>query len=173
MRDGIDNKDTKKITHEGFLYLRTTIFNAMKRLSLILFLSLFLGACGNNDDDNINDNNPYINPPPISLSLNLNLPEYNPLRFPGNSVVLFNQGIRGIIVYNVNNSLYTAFDLTDPNHTPSSCSKMTVEGIIASCPCGDGNSYDIVTGQHQNNENAYPMLLYRIQRSGDVITITN
>lgn len=155
------------------MYLRITIFTAMKRLTLIFLVSLFFWACGNNDDDNINDNNPYINQPPVSLSLSLNLPEYNPLRFPGNSVVLFNQGVKGIIVYNVNNSLYTAFDLTDPNHIPSSCSKMDVEGVIATCPCGDDNSYDIVTGQHQNEQNAYPMLQYRIQRSGDVITITN
>lgn len=155
------------------MYLRITIFTAMKRLLLLLLLSPIFWACGNNDDDNINDNNPYINPPPVNLNLNLNLPEYNPLRFPGNSVVLFNQGIKGIIVYNVNNSLYTAFDLTDPNHIPSNCSKMTVEGIIATCTCGDGNSYDIVTGQHQNNQNAYPMLQYRVQRSGDVISLTN
>lgn len=145
----------------------------MKSYPLILFISLLIVACGNNDDDNINDNNPYINPPPVSLNLNLNLPEYNPLQFPGNSVVLFNQGIRGIIVYNVNNTLYTAFDLTDPNHTPNNCSKMTVEGIVATCPCEDENSYDIVTGQHQNNPQAYPMLQYRSQRNGNVISISN
>lgn len=145
----------------------------MKSYPLILLISLLIVACGNNDDDNINDNNPYINPPPVSLNLNLNLPEYNPLQFPGNSVVLFNQGIRGIIVYNVNNTLYTAFDLTDPNHTPNNCSKMTVEGIVATCPCEDENSYDIVTGQHQNNPQAYPMLQYRSQRNGNVISISN
>lgn len=145
----------------------------MKSYPLILLISLLIVACGNNDDDNINDNNPYINPPPVSLNLNLNLPEYNSLQFPGNSVVLFNQGVRGIIVYNVNNSLYTAFDLTDPNHIPNNCSKMTVEGIVATCPCEDENSYDIVTGQHQNNPQAYPMLQYRSQRNGNVISISN
>ena len=51
---------------------------------------------------------------------------------------------------------------------------MEVEGIVATCPCdSDNNSYDIVTGQHQNNENAYPMHQYRIQRNGDVISISN
>ena len=173
MRDGISNKYTKKITHWVFLYLANYMNLAMKPSAFLLLISMIFFACGNNDDDNINDNNPYINPPPVNLNLNLNLPEYNPLQFPGNSVVLFNQGIKGIIVYNVNNSLYTAFDLTDPNHVPSNCSKMTVEGVIATCTCGDDNSYDIVTGQHQNNQQAYPMLQYRIQRNGDVISLTN
>lgn len=146
----------------------------MKRFLFPIVLSLFLLACSKNNDDNINDNNPYINPPIVNFNLNLNLPEYNPLRFPGNSIVLIQQGVKGIIVYNVNNSLYTAFDLTDPNHTPSGCSKMIVEGVVATCTaCGDENSYDIVTGQHRSDQQSYPMIQYRIQRSGDNITVTN
>ncbi len=146
----------------------------MNRLLLYLFLGLTLVACSKNNNDNINDNNPYINPPIVNLNLNLNLPEYNPLRFPGNSVILPQQGIKGIIVYNVNNSLYTAFDLTDPNHIPSGCSKMTIEGVVATCTsCGDENSYDIVTGQHQSNQQSYPMIQYRSQRNGDNISVTN
>jgi hypothetical protein len=96
------------------------------------------------------------------------------LKFPGNSVFINSRGLKGIVVYNVNNSLYTAFDLTDPNHIPNFCSRMDVEGIVATCPCDtDNNSYDIVTGQHQNNENAFPMQQYRAQRNGDVISISN
>ena len=110
----------------------------------------------------------------VNLTLNLNLPEYNPLRYPGNSIVLSQQGIKGIIVYNVNNDLYTAFDLTDPNHVPNTCSKMTVEGIIATCTCEDHNAYDIVTGQiTPAQQNTYPMHQYRISRSGDNITVSN
>lgn len=130
-------------------------------------------GCGKNDDNNINNNNPYLTPIIVNLNLNLNLPEYNPLKFPGNSVILNQQGIKGIIIYNVNNTLYTAFDLTDPNHLPSACSKMTVVGVIATCGCDDENSYDIVTGQHQSNSETYPMLQYRIQRNGDNISVTN
>ncbi|MEZ4858474.1 MAG: hypothetical protein R2781_06655 [Flavobacteriaceae bacterium] len=146
----------------------------MVRLAFtILFCFLILG-CGKNDDPNTNDNNPYLTPPIVNLNLNLNLPQYNPLRFPGNSIVLSNQGIKGIVVYNVNNDLYTAFDLSDPNHLPNSCSKMTLNGIIATCTCGDNNAYDIVTGQKTPiQEDIYPMHQYRINRSGDNITITN
>ena len=144
----------------------------MKRLFFTVLMLCFL-SCDKSDDNNLNGNNPYVTSPIVNLTLNLNLPEYNPLRFPGNSVVLTQQGIKGIIIYNVNNSLYTAFDLADPNHIPNNCSKMEIEGVIATCPCEDDNSYDIVTGQHQVNNQAYPMFQYRIQRTGDNITITN
>lgn len=146
----------------------------MFKLIPVVFVTLFLISCNKNNDDGNNNNNPYLTPPIVNLTLNLNLPEYNPLRFPGNSIVLSQQGIKGIIIYNVNNDLYTAFDLTDPNHLPNNCSKMTVEGIIATCTCGDNNAYDIVTGQiTPPQENTYPMHQYRINRSGDNITVSN
>lgn len=143
-----------------------------KPLLLLLITLLFLG-CKNNDDDGNNNQNPFLNPPIVNLNLNLNLPEYNSLKFPGNSVIISQQGIKGIIIYNVNNSLYTAFDLTDPNHTPNNCSRMEIEGVQATCPCDDGNTYDIITGQNPNNSQAFPMLQYRIRRSGDNIIVTN
>jgi hypothetical protein len=119
------------------------------------FLAFFLGLAllGCNKDESPNDNNPNLLNPLISVNLNLNLPQYNLLKFPGNSLVLDGEGIRGVVIYNVNNDLYTAFELSDPNHIPNGCSKMSLNGIIASCPCTtDSNTYDIVTGQHQSNE---------------------
>lgn len=145
----------------------------MNKLVLFLLVGFFSLGCNKKNDDPVNDNNPFLTPPIVNINLNLNLPQYNPLRFPGNSIILTQQGIKGIVVYNVNNDLYTAFDLTDPNHIPSACSKMTLEGIVASCTCGDDNSYDIVTGQSQSDQEDYPMLQYRINRSGDNITVTN
>lgn len=146
----------------------------MKKILLygIMFIALF--SCKKDDNGNVNDNNPFLTPPIVNISLNLNLPEYNPLRFPGSSVFLNNRGIKGIVVYNVNNELYTAFDLSDPNHIPNACSRMQVEGIVATCSCeNDTNSYDIVTGQHRSNENAYPMLQYRVVRTGNVVNVSN
>lgn len=137
----------------------------------LLLMVLLLGCSG--EDDNRLINNPYLNQVPVSLNLNLNLPQYNALKYPGNFVVLSNQGIRGVVIYNVNNSLYTAFDLSDPNHSPNNCSTMTLQGVVASCQCSDNNSYDLVTGQHQTETQAYPMLPYRAQRNGDVLVITN
>jgi len=144
----------------------------MKSKLLTLIFCFVLIAC--NNDDSPNDNNPNLLSPLISVNLNLNLPQYNALKFPGNSLVLNSDGIRGVVIYNVNNDLYTAFELSDPNHIPSGCSKMTINGIVATCPCTtDTNSYDIVTGQHQGNENLYPMQQYFVVRNGDNIQITN
>ena len=140
--------------------------------TLRLLLITLLLSCGGEDDTRL-INNPYLNPVPVSLNLNLNLPQYNPLKYPGNFVVRNNQGIGGVVIYNVNNSLYTAFDLSDPNHSPNNCSIMTLQGVVATCQCADNNSYDLVTGGHQSESQAYPMLPYRAQRNGDVLVITN
>ena len=145
----------------------------MKKIIFTLFICLSFLACKSDDDQSNNINNPYLTIPVVNLNLNLNLPEYNPLKFPGNSVVITNQGIKGIVVYNVNNSLYTAFELSDPNHNPNSCSGMEIEGIVATCPCDDENKYDIVTGQHQDDQSRYPLQQYRAERSGDVVNVFN
>lgn len=144
----------------------------MKSKLINLFILVAIISC--KKEDRIDLNNPYLIEPLVNISLNLNLPEYNPLKFPGNSVVIDQQGIKGVVIYNVNNELYTAFELSDPNHIPNDCSKMNIEGIIASCPCvSDTNSYDIVTGQHQSNEDTYPMLQYQAIRMGDNIQVSN
>jgi len=143
----------------------------MKKTIVTIFICLSFLAC--KSDDDINNNNPYLTIPVVNLNLSLNLPEYNALKFPGNSVEIYTQGIRGIVVYNVNNSLYTAFEISDPNHSPSSCSRMTIEGIVATCQCDDENRYDIVTGQHQDDESRYPMQQYRTERTGDIVRVFN
>jgi len=144
----------------------------MKFKIIPFLLALTLLSC--NKDDGPNDNNPFLITPIVNVSLNLNLPQFNALLFPGSSVELTQQGVRGIIVYNVNNSLYTAFDLSDPNHIPNECSRMEVEGILASCPCeSDNNVYDIVTGQHNSDPTLFPLQQYRAERIGDNIVISN
>ncbi len=145
----------------------------MKLNFITLCILLILCSC-KKDDSGLQGDNPYLTDPIVSLNLNLNLPQYNPLKFPGNSIIISQRGIKGIVIYNVNNDLYTAFDLSDPNHTPNSCSRMTIEGIVATCPCPeDENEYDIVTGQHRTNQNAYPMQQYRARRTADNLEISN
>lgn len=145
----------------------------MKIIFTSLCLLLIVCSC-KKDDGGLKDNNPFLIDPIVSLNLNLNLPQYNPLKFPGNSIIISQQGIKGIVIYNVNNDLYTAFDLSDPNHLPSGCSRMSIEGIVATCPCEeDDNEYDIVTGQHRTNQNAYPMQQYLARRTGDNLEISN
>jgi len=139
-----------------------------------LILSILFLSCSS-DDDRRNDN-PNLIDPLVSISLSLSLPQYDALNFPGGNVLLTQQGagIRGIVVYNVNNDQYTAFELSDPNHPPNSCSRMTVEAPIASCPCeSDNNEYNIITGEHTTDPTLYPMQQYRVIREGNTIRISN
>jgi len=145
----------------------------MKNLLIVFFLGLSFLSCNSDDSQNPNNNNPYLTTPSVNLSLSLNLPEYNPLKFPGQSVIVTNQGIKGVVIYNVNNELYTAFELSDPNHIPNNCSKMVVESTIATCTCDDENQYNIITGQHVTDQSLYPMLQFRAERTGDTVHVFN
>lgn len=143
----------------------------IKFLPLLLVVLLF--SCSKKDDKL--NRNPFLTNPVVSLNLNLNLPEYNPLKFPGN-YILAPQGIKGIVIYCISESNYVAFDLTDPNHVPNECSRMELNGIIASCPCStDDNEYNIVNfGQHTTEQDTkYPMQQYRAQRNGNNVVVTN
>jgi len=145
----------------------------MKKKLILFFISISLLACSSSND-NINVNNPFLNIPIVNLTLNLNLPEYNVLKFPGNSVVVTSQGIKGIVIYSINETQYSALELSDPNHIPSSCSRMTVETPLATCQCSDENKYEIITGEHSPQDSSkYPMYRYRAVREGDVIRIYN
>jgi len=142
------------------------------RYAVISLVLLFFVACSS--DDTKNYNNPYLIPHTVNLSLNLNLPQYNSLKYPGNSVTIYHQGIKGIVVYCLNTDLYIAHELSDPNHVPNECSVMTISGAVATCPCPeDDNSYDLVTGQHQSSKEKYPMLQYRTKREGNIIRVYN
>lgn len=143
----------------------------MKKTFFYLLSAILLSACSPDNQNRVNNPNlPDLN---FRLQLNLNLPEYNNLQFPGNSFATYNDGIRGIVIYNIDNTQYTAFELSDPNHPPSDCSAMEVDGIIAKCNCEDGNEYNIVTGELSEGEGQYSLKPYRIERRGNIIEIFN
>lgn len=145
----------------------------MKNKFLLLIIGFIVLSCSKSDDKL--DRNPFLTDPLVNLNLNLNLPEYNPLKFPGSSIIV-GQGIKGIVVFCVSETQYFAFDLSDPNHPPSECSRMEVNGPIATCPCeNDDNEYNIVNfGRHTTEpDTQYPMQQYRAQRNGNNISISN
>lgn len=144
----------------------------LKTCIVLLSLTLAFATAGCSGDDGpirANPNLPNLN---INLVLDLSLPQYNPLNFPGNSLTTGLQGVRGIVIYNVDNTQYTAFELACPNTPPSDCSTMQIDGITATCLC-NGNEFNIVTGQITAGEGQYSMLPYRIVREGDQLIITN
>ncbi|WP_194851708.1 Rieske (2Fe-2S) protein [Nonlabens antarcticus] len=142
----------------------------MKKLLFILAIAL-LFSC---EKDEGLGRNPFLIDLSFQITLNTDLPQYSSLNFAGNSVVVRNQGIRGFVIYNFGNGQYSAFELSDPNHAPNSCSAMTVNGVTATCPCpDDNNSYDIFSGQPSTGNSQYSMKRYRVNRSGNMIVVTN
>ena len=134
-------------------------------------LCLLLLACSNDDD--FRNNNPNLVDLKFNLQLDLDLPQYNNLRYPGNGFTTYDYGINGIVIYNVNNSLYTAFELSDPNHPLTDCSTLELNGTEVSCQCDDGNVYTIITGQQISGQGQYALKPYRIERIGNVLEISN
>ncbi|APU67872.1 hypothetical protein C723_0682 [Christiangramia flava JLT2011] len=167
---GISFNKCKKFNDSVQLYYFSRNANFMRKITLLSLLVLMLFSCSGNDDYRGNPNLADLN---FSLRLNLTLPEYNQLQYAGNSYVTYNYGVKGIVIYNINGSQFTAFELSDPNHPASSCSGMTVNGVIATCSC-EGNSYNIITGEPASEENLqYTMKPYRIQQSGSIIEVWN
>ncbi len=127
-------------------------------------------------DDNV-INNPNI--PNYSFDtgnlINTNLPQYNSLKFAGNSITLDNPyGYNGLVLYYAGNNQYSAFELSDPNHQITNCSKLTVEGVIATCNCDDGNSYDILTGSPASGTTGgYTLKPYFVEVNGAIIRVYN
>ncbi|SFN26450.1 Rieske (2Fe-2S) protein [Salegentibacter flavus] len=143
----------------------------MKKIIFGLIIPVFLVGCSTDDNNRLNNPNlPDLN---FRIQLNLDLPEYNNLQYPGNSYSTYSNGIKGVVVYNINNSQYTAFELSDPNHPPNNCSAMQVTGITAKCQCDDGNEYNIVTGELTAGEGQYTLKPYRIERRGNAIEVYN
>lgn len=141
----------------------------MKAFLPVLFC-LLLSGCAN--DDQINNCN-FLLDVGVASNLNLNLPQYSPLLVTGNSVYVQNQGNLGIIVVNTGLERFRAWDAADPNHPPSSCSLLQINGIDAECGCEDGNKYSLITGQSLNNQLPCGLKEYRVTVSGSNILINN
>mgnify|MGYP006159986731 CR=1 FL=1 len=137
----------------------------MKKYLLFVFVLLLMGC----DKENFSNNNPYLPNYPVDLFINLSLPQYSNLNFPGNYVVDYSQGIRGIVIYNTGSG-YTAFDIACPNQDLTSCSTMTIAGTNAVCPCDDAE-YSLFTGIAGGKD--YPMKPYRVLVNGSSLNVRN
>ncbi|MCR8666949.1 hypothetical protein NO995_04605 [Aestuariibaculum sp. M13] len=140
---------------------------------LLYILTLFLIVSCSNDDI---IKNPYL--PDYKFNTNnfidTRLPQYNKLQLPGNYVILEGYGINGVVLFYAGGDIYNAFELSDPNHALSTCSKLTIDGIIASCTCNDDNSYDILTGNMaEGTTGQYTLLRYNVEVSGYIIRVYN
>ncbi|TMU55406.1 Rieske (2Fe-2S) protein [Flagellimonas algicola] len=138
---------------------------------LLLF---FLISC----ESDPTNRNPYLQEINFRFDLNLNLPLYNDLNNIGNPVYVGNNGVgtRGAFVMRTGLDTFFAFEASCPNHTPNSCSTMTIDGQNVTCSCEDF-TYSLFTGQQLNRPDDgtryYDLLFYRATQSGNVVTISN
>ncbi len=142
------------------------------KINLFILVLLVLNACSS-DNSSRND---YQYIPNIIFDtgtvINTNLPQYSALLLDGNSVVLNNYGVNGIVVSKLGTS-YLAFELTDPNHVLQSCSKLTVNDAIATCEC-DENAYFIFTGGPTSSTAVeYALKPYFVSVNGSIIRVYN
>lgn len=143
----------------------------MKKCLVLILILITSVSCSR--DDRINNCN-FLFDTAVNADVNLNLPQFSQLQFISNSVYIPNQGNAGIIVTNVGTGL-RAWDAADPNHAPTSCSLLSIEGSEAVCGCQDANTYSLFTGAPLENGNlACGLKEYRVSPSGNnTFVITN
>ena len=138
----------------------------MKKFVFGLTFLVFISC---NKNDNNNDCN-FLLDVGVNLSVNLNLPQYNQLLFPGNAVRVGGQGNDGVILYSLNSVTLLAWDGADPSHIPTGCSTLSIDASagIVTCGCPDGNAYYLATGTFFG-DNPPPCTLkpYRVESTGN------
>lgn len=139
----------------------------MKRVILFFCLMLMLSC----HKDNPTNGNPYIQNVSFSKEINLNLPSYNALNFVSNPILITDPGVgvQGIIVMKAGVSEYRAWEASCPIQYPTSCSKLTINGVNAKCTC-DNIEYSIYTG---DGGQKYAMKAYRVELSGAILRVYN
>jgi hypothetical protein len=132
----------------------------MKHLIIAFFSLLILLSCS---ESSVRNKNPYLPDYAFSLLINTNLPLYSGLNSPVFPIIVTDNGSGvSIIVMKVSATDYRAWDANCPNQYPTSCSKMSINGINAKCSC-DNIEYSIFTGIGTGN---YTMKPYRVEVSG-------
>jgi hypothetical protein len=133
----------------------------MKRLvrSFFLLLTFLCCSCNSTDPPNLL---PFV---PVNIDINLDLPQYQDLLIPGGVVYIQNEGIRGIYIYNLNSTIFKAYDAACPAIDPypvQACGKMSLEdGISLFCSC-DEVYYSLLDGSPQGGKSLYFAKEYQV-----------
>ncbi|UNY99511.1 hypothetical protein MQE36_04000 [Zhouia spongiae] len=145
------------------------------RKIIFLVVTLFILACSSDSGNR----NPYLPEAGFSFEVNLNLPLYGSLATPGNAIYIGNQGvgIRGVFVYNAGFGQFFAWEASCPNHSPSSCSTMSIiNGNMCKCSCED-YEYSLVNGtllsEPPSGGKIHELLIYKVTVQENIITVFN
>ncbi len=142
----------------------------MKKTLFTFFLLITLSC----SKSNINDSNcRFLLNIGVNEIVNMSLPQFSQLQFVSNSVYVPNAGNGGIIVTNSGTG-FLAWDASDPNLSPSSCSRLEINGLEATSSCTTPNTYSLITGQPLNDSSLRCGLkAYRVEQNGNDLIITN
>lgn len=143
----------------------------MNKTFLSLLFGIILLSCSKS---NINDSScKFLLNVGVSTTINMNLPQFSQLQFISNSVYVSNDGNGGLIITNSGTG-FLAWDASDPNHTPSNCSRLEIIALEGKCGCNDENLYSLITGQPLNNSSLRCGLkAYRVEVSGSNLFISD
>lgn len=138
---------------------------------LVLFIAICFSSC---EDDDVRQQNPNLLNIQFDIVLDLNLPQYSLLRFPGNTRYVGGPGIGndGILVVNTGSG-FLAWDASDPNRFPDNCTRLSQSFPTTSNSCNPPNSYSVVTGQPLEDGLEFPLLSYRVSANGDSVRVFN
>lgn len=128
---------------------------------------LLLVGCAKNSVER----NPYLYETRFDQSINLALPAFDNLNYQGGSIFWPNGGIKGLLLFNLAGNIM-AWEASCPNHTPSSCSTVQINGVTASCSCEE-YKYSLATGQPLTEGATYSLLFYKVQQNGTSVRIYN
>ena len=137
----------------------------MKKLILFFSVALLIISCSKDD---VRTRNPFLPDYAVNFQINMNLPSYTQLQYPGNTMIIYGYGINGIIVLNTGSG-YIAYEATCSNHEVTSCSYLTLDGVEAKCNC-DELVYNLYLGIA---DASYPLKQYRVTQNGSMLTIYN
>lgn len=147
------------------------VFGKILIKKIILLLSLVLFSCSKNEISR----NPNLTRVKFNVTVNLNLPSNDNLRFTGGSSLFTSGGINGFLLFNLNGT-YLAWEASCPNHPVKKCSKLNLKGVLTECDC-EGYQYSLAVGQLLNpdeiNTRNFPLMPYRVNQSGNTLYISD
>ena len=88
------------------------MFKTMPLYKLVIIYVLLIFV---NCQKNSINKNPYIPDLKFDYDINLNLPEYDNLKFVGGTKIIDRIGYKGVIVFNLNGNNFLAWEASCPN----------------------------------------------------------
>lgn len=141
-----------------------------KHLLIGFVLMLFLSCT----DDDVRFNNPNLFNVQFNVELNLSFPQYSQLNFTGNAIYVPGEdlGNDGLIVANTGSG-FVAWDASDPNRIPGTCTRLQPNYPTASSTCDPPYTYSLVTGQPLTENLEFALLNYRVVESNGSLFVSN